>query len=148
MSSFGPLAQDPAHTAHLHILHNTFCLPSPLPPTKKKNCMTFAGITVVPRELKGNAYATFWGQARCIMGDEQMANIERFHMTSVGVPKQKSSHVVTNQSCGSWTFFLFRNFLLFRQICIAAEHLTEKALLLRRYFSARGPGSSRKDLLR
>ena len=30
-----------------------------------------------------------------------MANIERFHMTSVGVLKQKSSHVVTNQSCGS-----------------------------------------------
>ena len=63
--------------------------------------MTFAGITVVPREVKGNAYATFWRQARCIMGDEQMANIERFHMMSVGVPKEKSGHVVTNQSCGS-----------------------------------------------
>ena len=30
-----------------------------------------------------------------------MAIIERFHMMSVGVPKEKSGHVVTNQSCGS-----------------------------------------------
>ena len=48
------------------------------PPHKKKNlhnlCFSFLlGITAVPREIKNNAYARFWGQIRCIMGDEQVA---------------------------------------------------------------------------
>ena len=32
------------------------------------------GITVIPREIKDNAYAKFWGATRCIMGDVKMAN--------------------------------------------------------------------------
>ena len=36
----------------------------------------------------------FGRQARCIMGDEQMASKERFHMTSVGVPNKKVATLV------------------------------------------------------
>ena len=37
-------------------------------------CFSFLlGITAVPREIENNAYANFWGQIRCIMGDVQVA---------------------------------------------------------------------------
>ena len=32
-------------------------------------------ITAVPREIENDAYAKFWGQIRCIMGDVQVAYI-------------------------------------------------------------------------
>ena len=32
------------------------------------------GITGIPREIKNNAYAKFWGQTRCLLGDVQVAN--------------------------------------------------------------------------
>ena len=66
----------PNHSPFSHLPgHNTHCLP-PSPP---KFCLTFVFhfflcITAVPREIENNAYAKFWGQTRCIMGDGQMAN--------------------------------------------------------------------------
>ena len=60
--------------SHLHISHNTPCLPpsSPAPPPKQKYCVTFGfflsllGITAFPGETENNACAKFWGQTRCI----------------------------------------------------------------------------------
>ena len=50
---------------HLHISHNAlFCLP--------KFCIIFfsflLGITAVPREIKNNSYAKFWGANKVHMG--------------------------------------------------------------------------------
>ena len=44
-----------------------------------KFCITLVfhfslGITAVPREIENNAYAKFWGQIRCILGDVQVVN--------------------------------------------------------------------------
>ena len=50
----------------------------PCPPTPQilhNLCFsTLLGITTVPREIENNAYAKFWGQIRCIMGDVQVVN--------------------------------------------------------------------------
>ena len=59
---------------HLHISHNTPCLPPPPPP--QKNCPTFVfsfllGITAVPRQILMRHLQEL---TRCIMGDVQMAN--------------------------------------------------------------------------
>ena len=35
-----------------------------------------------------------------------------------------------NQSCGSWTLFLCKRFLLFQKICIDAGHVSENTLYL------------------
>ena len=55
---------------HLHIFHNTFCLP---PKILYILCFQFLlGITVVPGEIENNAYATFWGKnnsGRCANGE-------------------------------------------------------------------------------
>ena len=41
-------------------------------------CITFLlGITVVPREIEDNAYAKFGGQTTCVMGDVQVANVQK-----------------------------------------------------------------------
>ena len=52
------------------------------------------------------------------------------HGGQIGVPKQwNGGHVgvpsVPNQSSGSWTFFLCKNFLLLQLICIVAGHVSE-----------------------
>ncbi len=58
---------------HCHISHNTHCLP---PKILHKYCFKFLlGQQHVPREIENNAYAKFWGQTRCIMGDVKVANI-------------------------------------------------------------------------
>ena len=58
-----------ASIRHLHISHNAPYLP---PKILHNLCFSFlVGITVVPREIENNAYAKFWGQIRCIMGDVQ-----------------------------------------------------------------------------
>ena len=48
----------------------------------------------------------------------------------IGVPKQwNDGHVgVPNQSCGSWTPFLCKRFLLCQYICIDAGPLSENTL--------------------
>ena len=52
----------------------------PPPPTSTPQILhnlcfsTLLGITAVPREIENNAYAKFWGQIRCIMGDVQVVN--------------------------------------------------------------------------
>ena len=38
-----------------------------------------------------------------------------------------AAKLVSQQSCGSWTFFKSKNFLFRQLICIAAGHLKEKA---------------------
>ena len=52
------------------------------------------------------------------VNEKGIKSIECFHMTwhHIGVPKQwNGSHVgVLNQSCGSWTLFLCKRFLLFQ----------------------------------
>ena len=58
---------------HLHISHNAPYLPPPPPPPKKNVFLFLLVITAVPREIENNAYAKFWGQIRCIMGDVQVA---------------------------------------------------------------------------
>ena len=48
---------------HLHIFHNTPCLP---PITLHNLCfLVLLGITVVPRDIKDNAYAKFNRETRC-----------------------------------------------------------------------------------
>ena len=57
-------------THHLHISHNTPCLP---PKILYILCFQFLlGITVVPGEIWDSAYATFWGEnnsGRCANGE-------------------------------------------------------------------------------
>ena len=49
--------------------------PPPTPQILHNLCFsTLLGITAVPREIENNAYAKFWGQIRCIMGDVQVVN--------------------------------------------------------------------------
>ena len=49
--------------------------PPPIPKILHNLCFsTLLGITAVPREIENNAYAKFWGQIRCIMGDVQVVN--------------------------------------------------------------------------
>ena len=56
---------------YLHNSHNAPYLPLKI---LHNLCFSFLlGITVVPREIKNNAYANFWGEIRCIMGDVQVA---------------------------------------------------------------------------
>ena len=56
---------------HLHISHNAPYLP---PKILHKHCFSFLlGITAVPREIENNAYARFWGEIKCIMGNVQVA---------------------------------------------------------------------------
>ena len=54
------------------IMH-LICPPPPAPPVFQgfhNFCFSFLlGITAVPREIENNAYAKFWGQIRCIMGN-------------------------------------------------------------------------------
>ena len=60
---------------HLHISHNTPCLPPssprPTPQTKILCNISFflspLGITAFPRETENNACAKFWGQTRCFI---------------------------------------------------------------------------------
>ena len=61
---------------HLHISHKA-------PYSPAKICFSFLlGITAVPREIENNAYAKFWRQIRCIMGDVQVAYCNRFESSS------------------------------------------------------------------
>ena len=56
---------------HLHISQNAPYAP---PKILHNLCFSFLlGITAVPREMENNAYANFWEQIRCIMGDVQVA---------------------------------------------------------------------------
>ena len=56
----------------MHISHNASYL---APQILHNLCFSFLlGITAVLREIENNAYAKFWGQIRCIMGDVQVAN--------------------------------------------------------------------------
>ena len=63
-----PVPNIPAQNSirHLGISHNS-------PYLLRKFCITFifhfSCVTAVPREIKNNAYAKFWGQMRCITGD-------------------------------------------------------------------------------
>ena len=81
--SFGRLALDLAHTVFsictFSIMH-LVCPPPPPTPTKKLHdlCRYYS-------RPKRRERQCLW----CIMGDEQMVNIERIHMMSVAVPKQK-----------------------------------------------------------
>ena len=58
------------------------------------------------------------------------------HANHIGVPKQwNGGHVgVPNQSCGSWTLFLCKHFLLFQLICMATGHVSAYALFIRYSF--------------
>ena len=59
---------------HLHISHYcTLFAPPPRPPPSKFCFSLLLGITDVPGEIENNAFAKFWGQIRCIMGDMQVA---------------------------------------------------------------------------
>ena len=51
----------------MHLVYPlTFCI---------NYCFQFLlSITVVPREIKGNGYAKFWGETRCIMFYVKMVN--------------------------------------------------------------------------
>ena len=53
------------------------------------------------------------------------------HGGHICVPKQwNGGHVcVPNQSCGSWTLFVCKRFLLFQYICIDAGHVSESTEL-------------------
>ena len=53
------------------------------------------------------------------------------HGGHIGVPKQwNGGHDgVPNQSCGSWTLFLCKCFLLFQYFCIDVGHISENAPL-------------------
>ena len=61
---------------HLHISHNTPCLP--LPKILHNLCFSvLLGVSAVPREIKNNAYAKFWGAnkvyyGRCANGEFQL----------------------------------------------------------------------------
>ena len=56
---------------HFHVSHNAPYLP---PKVLHDVCVSLLlGTTVVPREIENNAYAKFWGQIRCIMGNVQVA---------------------------------------------------------------------------
>ena len=58
--------------SHLYNSHNTHCLP---PKIWHKLWFSFLlCIKAVPREIENNAYAKFWGQIRCILGDVHVAN--------------------------------------------------------------------------
>jgi len=73
---------------HLHISHNAPYLPPPPHPTKKifhNLCFSFLlGITAVLREIENNAYAKFWGQIRCVMGDVQVVYCLDYHQGGLG----------------------------------------------------------------
>ena len=56
---------------HFHISYKAPYLP---PKILHSLCFSFLlGITAVPREIENNAYAKFWGQRRCIMGNLEVA---------------------------------------------------------------------------
>ena len=57
------------------------------------------------------------------------------HGDHIGVPKPwNGGHVgVPNKSCGSWTLFLCKQYLLFQQICIDAGHVSENVLYSRTF---------------
>ena len=61
---------------HLHISHNTPCLP--LPKILHNLCFSvLLGVSAVPREIENNAYAKFWGAnkvyyGRCANGEFQL----------------------------------------------------------------------------
>ena len=55
------------------------------------------------------------------------------HGGHIGILKQWNGgghDGVLNKSCGSWTLFLCKQFLLFAQICIDAGHVSENSLYL------------------
>ena len=61
--------------SHFQTAHNTLCMP---PNILNKHCFQFLlGHTVVPKEIKNNAYAKFFffggggGQTKCVMGNVQ-----------------------------------------------------------------------------
>ena len=52
---------------HFHIAHNRLCLP---PKILHTHCFKFLlGRLYVSREIRNKAYAKFWGQTECIMGN-------------------------------------------------------------------------------
>ena len=56
-------------------MHLIYPPPPPTPQILHNLCFsTLLGITAIPREIENNAYAKFWGQIRCIMGDVQVVN--------------------------------------------------------------------------
>ena len=68
---------------HLHISHNA----PYLPPLNLHNlCFSFLlGITAVLREIENNAYAKFWGQIGCNMGDMQVEFTYQLHLRLTSV---------------------------------------------------------------
>ena len=62
-------------------------------------------------------------------GTFYMSVFTRRHGFHIGVPKQwNGGHVaVPNQSCGRWTIFFCKRFLLFQKICIDTGHVSENA---------------------
>ena len=61
--------------------------------------------------------------------------IDRFHMTShppYWCPKTitRRPFWCSNLVCGSWNFFWYKNFLLWREICKAVDHVSENAFLV------------------
>lgn len=88
VSSFGPLTQDPAHTAHLHILHNTFCLPSPLPPTKKELhelCWYYSR----PKRIERQCLCNIFGAGKVYYGRGANGEYKAFSHDVCWCPKTK-----------------------------------------------------------
>ena len=56
---------------HFHISYKAPYLPPKILHSLCFSCLL--GITAVPREIENNAYAEFWGQRRCIMGNVEVA---------------------------------------------------------------------------
>ena len=88
---------------------------------------------VPPREMSPAAKSEekrMFSQANIFKAWIQWSVFTWRHGGRIGVPKQwTSSHVgVPNQSCGSWTPFLCKRFLLFQKICIDAGHVSENTL--------------------
>ena len=64
--------------SHFYIPHYKSCLPTEV---LRNLCFSFLpGITVISIQIANNAYAKFWGQTRCIIGDVQMAVISGYNL--------------------------------------------------------------------
>ena len=76
-------------------------------------------------------YANRSRRSRLPYKEKDMSVFTWRHGGHIGVPKQwNGGHdAVPNQSCGSWTLFLCKCFLLFQYFCIDVGHISENSPL-------------------
>jgi len=78
--------------------------------------MTFAGIAVVPREAKDNAYATFWGASQVYYGRRANGEYRAYSHDVCWCPINKNMAMLVLQTNPVGVEpFLCRNFLLFNK---------------------------------